>query len=762
MSTLALKIQNILSQAVSSGMTIALVIAGITNFPFEKARAVATNQEQPSISAGYYHTCAVEDDGTVKCWGRNDFGLLGDGTNAPRGYPVTVSGLVDVKSVSAGYLHTCALISDGTVKCWGSNGSGRLGDGTSQVRFSPVAVANLNNVVAISAGYLHTCALISDGTVKCWGFNGQGRLGDGTTISRNTPVKVTGITNAESISAGYFHTCAMTKDKTPMCWGSNDFGQLGDGTKESKLSPVEVVGLLSPTSIAAGTRHTCAILVTKAVSCWGANELGLLGDGTDQARSTKVQVVGLTDVTSLAMGVAHTCALKSNGTVSCWGSNEYHQIGELNAPYTNQANDVLSEPDYHSLTATGFHSCVYSDSGVIRCWGSNDYGQVTGGSSSLFQNPVTVVGFIGNFSKTGSPTISGQLTVGSTLWANEGDWDADVTFTYQWLRDGEVIDGANLRSYIIREEDLLSKLSLELTASKTSRQRKIVISELSAPVWYEFPSLNSPCSKLGKFDETQSLIVIGNPKPGQILKGQSGTWPSGTRLCTFWLRDSNVIAASNKSYYKINVQDIGKSIRYAVIATYSSGEVIARVSGPVSVTKLTFDKAIPATFTRQPRVGLNVSAKSSSWAQGTTYTYKWLSDGFEIPGANSLSYTPTARDVGRTLSLLVCGVNISYVDRCLESASKIVVPGILTSLTNIAILGQAKVGFPLTLKQIPLPTDSQISIQWQLDGEVIPGANSLSYLPTREDRGKNIRATIRVVVDGYQELVRSTPQRRIY
>lgn len=157
-----------------------------------------------AVTAGKNHTCALMAAGNVKCWGDNANGQLGVGDTTRRTSPVDVTALGnDVEMVAAGGFVTCALMKDTTVKCWGNNANGAVGDGTVVSRTSPVTVTGLTGVrtIAATGGFSgdHACALLTNGQMKCWGQNSNGQIGDGTVAVRTSPVAV--VTSATDATA---------------------------------------------------------------------------------------------------------------------------------------------------------------------------------------------------------------------------------------------------------------------------------------------------------------------------------------------------------------------------------------------------------------------------------------------------------------------------------------------------------------------------------------------------------------------------------
>jgi alpha-tubulin suppressor-like RCC1 family protein len=179
--------------------------------------------------------------GTVRCWGSNFFGNLGNGRTDLASLPVDVLGLSNVSRLSVGgqSLHACALRSDRTVWCWGSNSDGQLGIGDIENRSIPVQVVGLMDAVQVSVGFQHSCALRASGAIVCWGKGDDGRLGDGGSARQTRPVTAA-VTDAVAVFAGYAHTCALRRDGGAVCWGNNEFGQLGDGSTRDSAVPTAV------------------------------------------------------------------------------------------------------------------------------------------------------------------------------------------------------------------------------------------------------------------------------------------------------------------------------------------------------------------------------------------------------------------------------------------------------------------------------------------------------------------------------------------
>jgi alpha-tubulin suppressor-like RCC1 family protein len=288
------------------------------------------------VTTGYDHTCAILNTGIVQCWGSNDQGQLGVGTNVGSAVPITVSGLTEAEDIdNGGYPgHSCALGSTGTVYHWG-NSYADPNDVNNPKLASPNVVPGLSpfRVTAVSVGAEHECVLLELGLVACWGQDSWGQLGNIATGDSLTPVPILGLNEVVAIAAGGYSTCAITAESRVQCWGKNTDGQLGNSALTAAgavLSPtvVTVDGITSATSIATGSLHACAVVADGSVRCWGSNTGGELGDGTVTSRGkSTVTVMGLSSATRVAAGLHHTCAIVDNGRVVCWGSNLMGQLG---------------------------------------------------------------------------------------------------------------------------------------------------------------------------------------------------------------------------------------------------------------------------------------------------------------------------------------------------------------------------------------------------------------------------------------------------
>ncbi len=399
-----------------------------------------------ALLGGGRHACALLAGGALKCWGGGTFGQLGQEEMLDRGDGAGEMGalLKETRlgagrvavSIATGYESTCALLQDGAVKCFGRNGSGILGNGDGLVSSLggaagsmgdalPVLNLGINRVaVALAGGDNHMCAIFVDGAVKCWGNNQYGQLGLGDKVNRGDgpgqmgqalPVVALGAgRRALQLAAGAFHTCAVLDNGTLKCWGRNSAGQLGQETRIDRGGAAGDMGDPLPAvklgagrfalEVSCGYAHTCVRLDDGTAKCWGSNASGVLGQGSAAADlgaganelGDNLRPIALgagRTVRQIVSAELHACALLDNGDTKCWGSNANGRLGQgdttARGAQASQMGDALlpvrlgvgRKATLLAGTRSGF-TCARLDNGDTKCWGSNSAGRLGQGDAA--------------------------------------------------------------------------------------------------------------------------------------------------------------------------------------------------------------------------------------------------------------------------------------------------------------------------------------------------------------------------------------------
>lgn len=359
------------------------------------------------ICAGF-HVVAVGAGGHVWSWGNDTYGKLGNGL--PNGVfnpsPIQIPGLEHITQVSCFGNHTLALDADGTVWSWGRNDKGQLGIGSLVDQSSPVKVANLTNVKAIAAGNEHSLALTATGEVWAWGSDIAGQLGTSAAFGDNqsAPTQVTALSNVRDISAGVMDSFAVLANGTTMAWGADTAVQLGDhlpsvNSMANQSLPVPVQALTGSTDIAGGDGFTFARTTDGLVWAWGSDANGNLGNGapldgsnTDNA----VQVLIPPQITSIYAGIYGATSVASGFGV----------VG--NAGTSNTSTGVYAD----AAGANGIAIQGRNSSANVNSYSAYFTGRVT--VTSATAPALDVEGDV-TFENQGSPatttTVSGNLSV---------------------------------------------------------------------------------------------------------------------------------------------------------------------------------------------------------------------------------------------------------------------------------------------------------------------------------------------------------------
>jgi alpha-tubulin suppressor-like RCC1 family protein len=330
------------------------------------------------VAAGNSAACALMDDGTVRCWGRNNLGEHGiKASDIDAATPVAVPGVTGATDIwmggdgGASGDMVCVRTKAGAISCWGSPGNKPKVDGKTWTNAAE-EIPGLQGAKDLALGGGTQYAILADGSVTAWGSTAFNAIGDGDTKSYDKGMtKVPGVEKAKALAAGQNHGCALLEDGTVTCWGYVTPKQAAK--KIEGLSDVVAIGAGS------GNSDTCAVTSDKKVQCWGEQQ--------------KIREEGeLSDVT-LMRARNHKCVMTAAGAVQCWGYNDRGQVGTGEVKGSNHKKTPVADlgKAVHMDVGMNF-ACAALEDGNVKCWGWNNRGQL--GDATLIDRakPVLVEG----------------------------------------------------------------------------------------------------------------------------------------------------------------------------------------------------------------------------------------------------------------------------------------------------------------------------------------------------------------------------------